>query len=91
MKPFLYMTKTSRQNFKYPDNKKIYLRWNKKHFSLFLKSFKLPKIESAPKMLNCAVSEWKPRTWKTDGGKGKKKEILVNVLFANFVKFLKGS
>ena len=50
----------------------------------------MPKIESALKMLNCAVSENRGLE-KLMEEKVKKKEILVNVLFANFVKFLKGS
>ena len=48
IKPFFYMTKNSKRNFK--KNQKIswerkeFLRWNKKHFSSFLKGFQLPKI-----------------------------------------------
>ena len=45
IKPFFFMTKKSRQKFKYL-RKKAILRWNKKHFSLFLKGFQLPKIVS---------------------------------------------
>ena len=43
IKPFLFMTKKSRQKFKYIENEEL-LRWNKEHFSLFLKGFELPKI-----------------------------------------------
>ena len=43
IKPFFYMTKKSRQKFKYLENvKKELLRWNKKQFSSFLKIFQLP-------------------------------------------------
>ena len=40
---FCYMTKKSRQKLKNLENEK---RWNKKHFSSFLKGFQLPKIVS---------------------------------------------
>ena len=52
IKPFCYMTKTSRQKLKYRENKKSFWKGNKKHFSSFLKSVQLPKNclkpESAP-------------------------------------------
>ena len=40
IKPFFYMTENSRKKIKYVENRKI-LRWNKKHFLSFLKSFQL--------------------------------------------------
>ena len=46
IKPFCYMTKKSRQKFKYLENEKSFLRWNKKHFSSFLKGFQMTKILS---------------------------------------------
>ena len=41
IKLFSYMTKKSRQKFKCLENEK---RWNKKHFSSFLKGFQMPEI-----------------------------------------------
>ena len=45
IKPFFYVIKKSRQKLKYLENEKS-LRWNKKHFSSFLKGFQLGKIVS---------------------------------------------
>ena len=46
-KLFFYMTKKSRQKYKYIENKKsFYLRVNKKDCSSFLKNFQLPNIVS---------------------------------------------
>ena len=48
IKPFFLhdqKVKTLNQNFKYLENKKL-LKWNKKHFSSFLKDFQLLKIVS---------------------------------------------
>ena len=45
IKPFFYMTKKSRQKFRYLENENIFMR-NKKHFSSFFKGFQLPKIVS---------------------------------------------
>ena len=46
------MTKKLRQKLKYLENEKELLKWNKKHFSSFLKGFQLSKIvldpQSAP-------------------------------------------
>ena len=39
VKPFFYMSRESRQKFKYLENDE-----NEKYFSLFLKGFQLPKI-----------------------------------------------
>ena len=44
IKPFLYMTKKARQKLKISWERKELLRWNKKHFLLFLSDFQLPKI-----------------------------------------------
>ena len=46
IKPFLYMTKRSRKKLKISWKRKELLRWNKKHFLLFLSDFQLPKILS---------------------------------------------
>ena len=46
IKPFLYMTKNARQKLKISWERKELLRWNKKHFLLFLSNFQLPKILS---------------------------------------------
>ena len=46
IKPFRCMTKKSRQKSKYLENEEEFLRWNKKHFSSFLKRFQLPKFVS---------------------------------------------
>ena len=43
VKPFFYITKTTRQKFKYLENEKSFLE---KHFSSFLKGFQVPKIVS---------------------------------------------
>ena len=53
IKPFFCMTKKSRK--KYLENKQL-LRWNKTHYSSFLKVFQLPKSfisESVPLRKNC--------------------------------------
>ena len=42
---FLILSKTLGQNFSTEEQKKL-LRWNKKHFLLFLKDFHLPEINS---------------------------------------------
>ena len=49
--PFFYTTKTSRQKFKYleNENKRSFFRWNKKHFSLFLKGISVAKNCLRPK------------------------------------------
>ena len=39
------MSKMSRQTFRYLEKKKL-LKWNKKHFSLFVKVFQLPEIDT---------------------------------------------
>ena len=41
-----YMTKKSKQKFKYFKKEKSFLMWNKKQFSSFWKSFQRPKIVS---------------------------------------------
>ena len=43
IKPFSCMTKRSRQKLRISWKRKELLRWNKKHFLLFLSDFQLPK------------------------------------------------
>ena len=49
IKPFLYMTRKSKQKRKYLENEKSF-SWNKKHFSSLLKVSQLPKIVSDLKL-----------------------------------------
>ena len=44
IKPFFYITKKSRQKFKYPKSEKSHEKKNKKHFPSILKSFQLSDI-----------------------------------------------
>ena len=45
IKPFFYITKKSRQKFKYVENERAFRR-NKMHFSSFLRGSQLPKVVS---------------------------------------------
>ena len=44
MKPFFYMTKTSRHKLEYLENEKSFCCEIKSNFSTFLKGFQLPKL-----------------------------------------------
>ena len=70
-KLFFYMTKKSRQKYKYIENKKsFYLRVNKKDCSSFLKNFQLPNIVSnLRKHLQVKKSS---RYHRGDGGRARK-------------------
>ena len=50
IQPFPYMTKKSRQEFKYLEKEKSFWDEIKKHFISLLKGFKLPKIISDPRV-----------------------------------------
>ena len=89
------MTKKSRQKCKISLDQKELLRWNKKHFPLFLKGFQLPKINSdlrhfAKLIYLCWLNIYRPT--KFSCWQSTRKEITDQSHFFLFlVKFLRKS
>ena len=64
IKSFFCMTKMSRQKFKYIENEKKLLRWNKKYFLSFLNGFQLPKSFLRPESASLKAHWQISKKWR---------------------------